>query len=265
EVLHRGDTREPLDGQETNRLSLVTLHYSALADSQSVMFGNFITPLGGGQYQLSGGTRKYGPLDQYLMGLRAPEETPPMRVLDDGSGMGAAEMPLRRGETKTASALDEVWVSVADVVRAQGPRLPAFPDARRCFRVAFVLVLAPGATTATAEQLARVEAYRTRWESWFLFATDGRAATVTTLDPAAACPAPLLPAADAGTAGEDAGSTEQDAGGPTQDGGTSAQDAGNGQPDTGKLKPGCGCNGAGAAPWLVAFALWALRASRRRD
>jgi hypothetical protein len=258
EVLHRGDTREPLDGQQTDRLSLVTLHYSALVDSQSVMFGNFITPLGGGQYRISGGPRKYGPMDQYLMGLRAPEETPPMLVLDDGSGMGVADMPLRRGETKTVSALDETWISVGDVVRAQGPRLPAYPEAKRCFRVAFVLVLAPGAEAATPEQLAKVEAYRTRWESWFLGATDGRAATVTALEPSSACPAPPLPTPDAGSTGQDAGDPVQDAGPP-------AQDAGSEPPGTDKLKPGCGCGGAGAAPWLVAFALWALRSPRRRD
>jgi hypothetical protein len=265
EVLHRGDTREPLDGQQSNRLSLVTLHYSGLADSQSVMFGNFITPLGGGQYRLSGGSRQYGPMDQYLMGLRAPSETPPMRVLDDGSGMGVAEMPLRRGESKTVSGMAEVWVSVEDVVRAQGPRLPAFPDAKRCFRVAFVLVLAPGATTATPQQLAAVEAYRTRWESWFFGATDGRAATVTTLDPSAACPTPPLPAADVGTESADAGGPAQDAGEPPQDAGAGGQDAGGDEPGTAKLQPGCGCTGAAAAPWLLAFALWTLSPSRRRD
>jgi hypothetical protein len=259
DVLHRADTG---DGNSSTPSTSATLHYSHLADSHSVMFGNFVTPLGGGQYRLEGGERKYGALDQYFMGLRAPEETPAMRVLDDGSGMGLVGTPLRRGESAVVTAQDEVLLSVADFVRAQGPRQPAFPTAPRCFRVAFVLVLAPGATTPTSEQFAVVEAYRKRWEGWFAAATDGRAATVTDLDAAATCPEPtLVTVADGGV---DAG------GSPAQDGGAlvqPAQDAGAGvdagvADRTSKLKPGCGCNGSLPLPWTLGAFAWALR--RRR-
>lgn len=261
DVLHRADPRDPLMGTQTNRVSLATLHYSHLADSRSVMFGNFITPLGGDQYRLEGGARGYGPMDQYFMGLRAPADTPPLRVLDDGSGMGLIGTPLRRGEAQTVTA-SEVSIAVADFVRAQGVRTPPFPLARRCFRVAFVLATQQG-TTATPAQLALVDAWRQRWESWFTPATDGRGTVVTSLDVFADCPEPPLP----GDAGVDAGLVDaglDDAGAIAMDAGPAELDAGapdaGGEPsETGKIRPGCGC----ASGPELALTLLALLLRRR--
>ncbi len=258
DVLHRADSREPLTGTQPNRVSLATLHYSHLTDSHSVMYGNFITSLGGGQYRLEGGARKYGAMDQYLMGLRAPEDTPPLLVLDDGSGMGAIGTPLRRGEAEVVNAR-EVHVSVADFVRAQGVRTPAFPNAKRCFRVAFVLVTQQG-TTASAEQLAVVDAYRRRFEGWFSFATDRRANAVTSLDVFEPCPEPALEA----DGGVDAGLTEGDAGLPEPEPEpTPMNDAGVYDPSTTKFRPGCDCTSAPALGALL-WGLLLLRRTRKR-
>lgn len=56
-----------------------------------------------------------------------------------------------------------------------------------------------------------------------------------------------------------------DAGESMLDGGSSVQDAGSEPLGTDKLRPGCGCEGTGAAPWLVALAAWALRSTRWQD
>ncbi len=266
DVLHRADAREPLMGMQTSRVSAATVHYSHLTDSRSVMYGNFITPLGGDQFRMSGGERGFGPMDQYFMGLRPASETPPLLVLDDGSGMGLIGTPLRRGETQTVTAT-AVNVPVDDFIRAQGPRVPAFPNAKRCFRVAFVLVTAQG-TTATADQLALVDRYRQRWESWFSTATDGRGNSVTSLDVFAECPEPPL-GMDAGVVVVmDAGTpTELDAGTmqPPLDAGVEPEpDAGpgdDGRIDTGKIRPGCGC--AGSTDFTLAALL--LVSLRRRS
>ncbi|MFO0600256.1 MAG: hypothetical protein U0228_33410 [Myxococcaceae bacterium] len=266
DVLHRADDRQPLMGTQTSRVSAATLHYSHLADSRSVMYGNFITDLGGGSYRLAGGPRGYGPMDQYFMGLRAPQDTPPLLVLDDGSGMGLIGTPLRRGETQTVTGMSAVNVSVDDFIRAQGARAPAFPQAKRCFRVAFVLVTQQG-TTASVDQLALVDRYRQRWESWFGPATDGRGNTVTTLDVFADCPEPSL-GADAGVdagvapemdAGVDAGAdVVVDAGAPASDAGSGDD----GRIDTGKIRPGCGCGG-GADLALLCLVVLPLLPRRR--
>ncbi len=188
------------DGAAGDPIASSTLHYSTLADSHSVMLGSFITPLGGGDFLLEGGARKYGPLDQYLMGLRRPQETPPMLVVDDGSHLGLYEQPLRPGESVMRSGT-AVMVAVDDVVRAHGVRSPAYPNAQTCWRTAFILVTHQG-HTATAQELAVVEGYRTRWETWFLWATDGRGQVNTQLD-ATTCAAAQLPL-DAGVPPPDA-------------------------------------------------------------
>jgi uncharacterized protein (TIGR03382 family) len=255
DVLHRADSREPLMGMQTNRVSMATLHYSHLADSQSVMYGNFVTPLGGDQYRLSGGERKYGAMDQYFMGLRPAVETPPLLVLDDGSGMGLIGTPLRRGESEAVTAQRAVQVRVEDFIRAQGARVPAFPSARRCFRVAFVLAVQQG-STASAAQLAQVEAYRQRFEAWFFRATDGRANVVTSLDPFAECPEPVLGGVDAGV---DAGVGVMIDAGVVEVVDAGVVDAGDDEPlETGKIRPGCGCS-SGEGLLVLASLLLAWR------
>ncbi|MBM4381403.1 MAG: hypothetical protein FJ086_19200 [Deltaproteobacteria bacterium] len=161
------------------------------------------------------------------------------------------------------TAQDEVQVSVADFVRAQGPRQPAFSNAPRCFRVASVLVLAPGSTRPTSEQFAVVDAYRKRWETWFTPDTDGRAATVTELDATAACPEPPLNGPRG--AGADAGEVTQDAGAPVVPAGDAGMiaDAGQEVPGMSEVKSGCGCSGTTPAPWVLLAFGWALR--RRRN
>src|SRR6185295_15567690 len=120
-----------------------------------------------------GGDRKYGPLDQYLMGLRAASETPPLMAIDDGSGRGLIAPPLPKGQSQVVSGT-AVNISVNDVIRAIGPRVPAYPNTQKCFRMAFVLVTQPG-HAATVDEIALVDGYRRRWEQWFPWATDGRA------------------------------------------------------------------------------------------
>jgi hypothetical protein len=262
QTLLRADTR--MGGTGVGPSTSATLHYSSLVDSHSVMWGSFITPMGGGSYKLEGGDRKYGFLDQYLMGLRSAAETPALLAIDDGSHLGMMGTTLAKGATETTTGT-AVHVDVQDVVRALGPRSPAYPAAQHCFRVAFVLVTQPG-YTATAADIATIDAYRKRFESWFSWATDGRGFVDTRLDAADACKAVVVPPADAGTPVVDAGLPEVDAGAPE------VIDAGEPEPvvdagvidegnDTKKLKPGCGCNGVGAE---VPFALFGVLALLRR-
>jgi MYXO-CTERM domain-containing protein len=264
--LFRGDTRQDMD-----RPSAATgnLHWSAYADTQSVMYGNSITDNMDGTFTLSSGPHKYGPFDQYLMGLRAPSEVPPMLVVDDGSGRGWADFPESAGHTASVTGT-AVRVGVDDVIRADGPRVPAYPNAQHCWRFAFIIVTGPG-QTVTQQQLALVDAYRQRWETWFAWATDSRGSVDTRLDAIDACPA-TPPAMDAGQIVPppvDAGAPQTDAGPPPME----SPDAGpTGEmlppemaPMTMKddpisqLKPGCGCT-ASPVDSLAMIALLSLAA-----
>lgn len=170
--------RDTLRGYEANQNDpnspgQLNGHYGYYTDSRSVMYGNFITDLGNGSFSVAGGQRKYGYLDQYLMGLRAPSEVPPTMVLDDGSHHNSAAGARAPGPAETVNNMTRVDVSVDDVIRAMGPRVPAYPNAQNCWRVAFVLVVPPGQTYNPAD-VAKVETYRARWQQWFTWATDGR-------------------------------------------------------------------------------------------
>lgn len=262
-------------------------HWSYYADSVSPMYGSKVTALGNGKYKFEGADRKYTELDQYLMGLRDKSEVGPMFALDDGSGHGSASVPVAKGSSTTSmGTMTKVDFTIDDIIRAEGPRNPAYPNTQRCFRAAFVLVSGQG-KTASAADIAKVDAYRTRFESWFRFATDNRGTMDTRLN-GLGC---VVPPVDGGTGVPDAG-VSSDAGtgfdaGTSFDAGTAdagvVADAGAGVdagdvPDAGRpptkeetevkgndrLKTGCGCSsGEGLA---AVFGLLALgyRASIRR-
>lgn len=190
-------------------------HWSAYFDTGSVMYGNRITDLGGGRFRLENrGDAKYSELDQYLMGLRDPAEVAPMFYVDVGAPTAeSAAFPVPVGQPQTITGTRED-LTVQDVIRAEGPRVPA---RERChLKAAFVLVH-DEATAPTPAEIARVDAYRRRFEAWYADATDRRGSFDTTLAGSGAgtveCPAVgEPPPRDAGVVVPDAGATA-DAGG----------------------------------------------------
>jgi hypothetical protein len=206
------------------------LHYSYYTDSQSVMYGNFITDKGNGAFEICGGVRGYGPLDQYLMGLRPADEVPPLLVLSDGSGAGSPAVAKPRGTCDTVtSGFTRVDVTLSDIVRTMGPRVPDASQAKHHFKVGFLLATEQG-VDATGAQVAKVEAYRARFQTWFPTATNNRGTVDTTLGPESCGEDGGAPRPDGGKPPEDAGippdaGTSPDAGGP-DDAGTAAEDGG---------------------------------------
>lgn len=287
---------------EGGQMGFPNQHYSQLADSRSVMYGECITDLGNGSFRFQGCERKYSHIDQYLMGVRGACEVAPMMVLEDPAnpGKGADVIAMGRNSSgMTRSGLIRHDVTIDEVQRAMGVRSPAYPHAPRCWRVAFVVVLAPGQTTVPAAMLAKVERYRQRWSQWFSFATDGRG-TMRTNVIGPGCPVqrpiadPCNP--DAGVRLPDGGVFEPDDAGvveepdagqvePEPDAGQTMEpdagqvvepDAGATQPgpidqdpgqclncDLTKIRPGCGCGATDGALW-AGLVLVARLARRRR-
>jgi hypothetical protein len=264
-------------------------HWSYFANSVSPMYGSKISLQPNGKYKLEGADRKYTELDQYLMGLRDKSEVGPMWALDDGSGHGSEAVPVPKGSSAMSMVpMTRVDFTIDDIIRAEGPRVPAFPNTQKCFRVAFVLVTGQG-KTASAADLAKVDAYRVRFEQWFNFATDGRGTMDTRLN-GNGCVVPpsdggtVIPdagtAVDAGTdAGQDAGAVLTDAGS-TEDAGTVTEPADSGAADAGhvptkdetrvdnpnnRLKPGCGCGTGAGVEWIALLGSLALARRRFRS
>jgi uncharacterized protein (TIGR03382 family) len=287
--LLRGYDNSGADGEGTGS-GFVNGHYNYYADSHSVMYGQFITDLGNGSFQLSGGDRKYGELDQYLMGIRAPADVHPIMIADDGSGHGNAAGAIAKGTSVTVNNMTRVDVSIDDVTRAMGMRSPAYPNAQSCWRVAMMLVIPPG-TTLQMTDVQKVDAYRQRFEQWFTWATDGRGTMDTRLTGASGCIANpdggvvITPDAgtddDAGQGGGAGGGGGDAAGGGAGGGGGEVIDAGGAggggmmmmppddtPPQPSKddtrvpiktLKPGCGCTSVDASGVLVLLGLFVLR------
>ena len=115
----------------------------------------------------------YSWLDLYLMGLAKPEEVPPFFILRDLVNTGtrdAAGHPIYRGR-KTP-------VTIADVVAANGPRLPAFDQAQKQFNTGVVMVVQHG-QQPSAGLVSRANDIRERWMQYWTKVTGGRA-TMTT-------------------------------------------------------------------------------------
>jgi hypothetical protein len=165
------------------RVSDFGVHWSFLFNNPSVMFGSEIEDEGGGSFKVIGGHPKYSPLDQYLMGLRSPESVPPMFIVKTYNLLDSGNYPLKAGDTKVFTETDdgaERWdLTIKDIVDAMGERKPAQDPCH--WKAAFVIVY-PKGVPPTSDQIAKVEAYRTRWEMYYDWATDHKGSMDTTLD-----------------------------------------------------------------------------------
>jgi len=146
-------------------------HWSFFMNSSaSFLEGNEIQDLGGGQFRTTGASLRYGPLDQYLMGLRAPEEVPSFfYVADVPVTGGSREQNPALGVLLTGTRRD---VSVGDVIAAIGPRVPPASQAPTVLRQALVFVAAQGPPSEAT--LAKLERLRAAFPAFYAAGTEGR-------------------------------------------------------------------------------------------
>ncbi|MEO6235836.1 MAG: hypothetical protein ABIQ52_02490 [Vicinamibacterales bacterium] len=153
-------------------------HWSFFFDSDaSVMEGNDIEDLGGGQFRTADAVRRYSRLDQYLMGLTPKENVPAFFYVEtpvstkargDGPSIGVSFTGTRRN------------VLVEDVIAVNGPRLPSAADAPKIQRQAFIYIVTNGRAVDSA-QVAKLDRIRSQWEAFFLQATENRMTANTRL------------------------------------------------------------------------------------
>lgn len=181
--VHRRDeggiVRADLLGREAS-------HWSFLFDSDaSVLYGNDWRDLGGGNFESIDTLHRYSALDQYLAGWISASEVGPMRLLQSAAADPGA---LPRRGARIAATVSEI--TLAQIIAAEGPRLPAAGSAQRSYRAGWVLLRRPG-QTLTAELLPQLEATRRALESRFAAMSGGRATLVVGNRPLAALSAGL--------------------------------------------------------------------------
>ncbi len=143
-------------------------HWSYLLDTgASVLYGNAWQDNGDGTFTSGAGMKYFSPLDLYLMGLNDAPEVPPMLLIDNGS-VDATQLPE---ENATISGT-ATYVTIDDIIAAEGARIPSAADAPKQFKIGCILLTRQG--TFTGEELYPIRKIITNWETWFLSQTDGK-------------------------------------------------------------------------------------------
>ena len=152
-------------------------HWSFYFDSDaSHMEGNDIEDQGGGFFRTVGAVSRYSALDQYAMGLRGPNEVPPMFLVTRVSSGGNAGDAPRIGVDIRGTRKD---VTIADIIAANGVRRPDVAASQKLFRQAFIYLVTGAAEMS--DDLVKLEGIRSAWEPFFADSTERHGAVNTRL------------------------------------------------------------------------------------
>jgi hypothetical protein len=170
------------DGERTSdeMLGRQGSHWSFFLDSDgSHDEGNDIADNGDGSFRTVGAGIRYSPLDQYLMGIRAPEDVPTFFLVRSPSGTSSS--PSRGPESGVQFRGTRRDISMGEVIAAMGPRKPAASTRLPAFRQAFVYVNVGAPLDAAA--VAKLDRIRQQWPEQFRRSTAGRRSVETKLRP----------------------------------------------------------------------------------
>jgi hypothetical protein len=152
-------------------------HWSFFFDSDaSHMEGHDIEDVGNGVFRTVDAVSRYSALDQYVMGLRAPSEVPPMFLVTQVTSGQSAEDSPRIGAEIRGTRKD---VRIADIVAASGTRRPDAASAPRVFRQAFIYLVSQARESSA--DLSKLERIRAAWEAFFSDSTDRRGTMIARL------------------------------------------------------------------------------------
>lgn len=171
--------RDPeTESDSTALLGRALQHWSFFFNSDaSDMEGNRIRDNGDGTFTTTAANEHYNEIDQYLMGLRAPEEVSPTFLVKNPSlSLLPSSAPLP-GLTFSGHRVD---VTVDDIIAANGPRIPNSVTARKRYNYAFILIVPRGATASDSD-VAHVDTIRQAWGPYYDQATSSRGIASTSL------------------------------------------------------------------------------------
>jgi hypothetical protein len=162
-----------------------SMHWSYLADTaNSPMEGNAWSVQSDGTWVTAFDDPpdlRFSPLDLYLMGVLAPEEVPPFRVITrwtvvdpQGATISKDTAPAHRTKDRVVlDAISTATISIDDVIAGSGPRTPPAADQVIQWPIGIVL-LASGIEKTPLDELAHLEAKIDALVDRFARATGGR-------------------------------------------------------------------------------------------
>jgi hypothetical protein len=122
----------------------------------------------------------FSQLDEYIFGLRTPNEVAPMFYVASPTNDLPQNRSVGTPMVNSFAFGNPVPVTIDDIIAAEGPRLPAVPDEEKHLRQAFVLLHQNG-TTPTGAELNKIATFRRAWEDYFEQSVDGRFAVNTSI------------------------------------------------------------------------------------
>ncbi len=174
-------TVDPADPTRFPMLGFQNAHWSFNFNSDaSLLEGNAIEDAGPGatprRFRTVRATEHYSALDQYIMGLRAPEDVEPFHTLFYVTGsIYPNDFHPALGISFNGDRRD---VSMQELIAVNGRRAPDQTVSQKRFRLGFALIVPAGASPAQAD-LDKINAFRSAIGPFFADASSGRAALDT--------------------------------------------------------------------------------------
>lgn len=161
-----------------------TAHWTRFVQSDaSIMDGYLWRDNGDGTYTPAEASKRWGALDQYGMGLRTAREVPPFFFLEDVVDENGNKVEMGRLAKTGRYTATRTDLTIADIVRAVGPREPALDEVARDMRMGVVLLGSPRDTAIElAGEAARIDHTRKLWTKFYDEAAGGRGSVCTQLE-----------------------------------------------------------------------------------
>jgi len=158
-------------------------HWSFFFDAEgSVMEGADWAPAGPDTFWSMPPIARFGPLDQYLMGVRASASVDSFFVIDESATFvpPGPYVPFSDPDTNRTAKGPSRRYGIEDVISINGPRVPGEAASPHAMRLAFVLVT-PRGSGATPADLAKLATIRSAFPSTVASYTGGRMTVDVTL------------------------------------------------------------------------------------
>ncbi len=153
--------------------------YFADMDHSSLEGGNWVST-GGVNYMCPTQVDYFSELDEYLFGLRTPEEVTDFYYISSPSNDHVQLRSMGSPLINETASGSYVPVTVEHVAAANGARTPLEADENKDLRQGFILLLQQG-TSPTQADLDKISGFRRAWEDYFEVACDGRLTCNTSL------------------------------------------------------------------------------------
>ncbi|MCL7488877.1 MAG: Ig-like domain-containing protein [Desulfobulbaceae bacterium] len=181
ELLHRWAAsvtfRKADNTSSRDLLGLGGYHWSFLLDTAgSLEYGNHWVDNDNGTFTSLAGRRYFSPLDMYLMGFVDKSEVPPMLLIDNPD-----INPARLPEPGVTIQGNPQYITIDDIIAAEGDRVPDAADSRKNFKVGCIFITRPG--TYSNADLYGIRNIMKSWSMWFSGLTNGRGKIFIANDP----------------------------------------------------------------------------------